>query len=847
MTQTSGGSATLRTLLRCLLALGLFASAAAASAKALTPVVAHALPFLADGRAPVALLVIDAHPVLLADGAAWRLADDERAWAPLVPDAAPAGSRPRIAVGDSGKYGFVLDAGGDGAVSGAARLALHGARLRRQPLPPLPKPLHAARADLHAGLLTVAGLDPNQVARLYRLDTAAPNAPWLALAPWPGAGAPTSLVAQTSAILLSQVAADGSEHLWRWKEGEAWTDRGRVPGRIVPGAARATGQAHVLYLVVPAAAAPAQLRSFQTITNAWAGLPGVSVPAATLTAGWKDGMVWAAPRAGGGLDLATAQVQSTKVLLRWLDWLVIITYLGGMIGIGLYFYLREKRNSTANFFVGGRSIPFWAAGVSLYAANTSSISFIAIPAKAFETNWQYLTNNLIAVIGLMFVAVWIVPLLRRLDLMSVFSYLETRFHPGIRMMASGLAILTQIGSRMSVILLLPALAISTITGINVTLSIVLMGGFTIVYTAMGGMKAVIWTDFVQVIVKMGGAIFAIFFMVWALKGGFHQAWSMAVAEDKMHLFDFSFDLTKATVWGFIFLVLFDVVLTFPKDQVLMQRTLSTKSDKEAGRSIWMLAAIMIPGGFVFYGIGTALFVYYKTFPERMNPLLPIDATFPLFIGAELPPGVTGLIIAGIFAAAMATLSGIMNSVSTLVSVDFYERLRRDRNDPDKSQKKSVFFAEIMTVLVGLVGIGVAVVLSRMDVHSLFDVSIELAGLLGGGFAGAYTLGMFTRRANSPGVAIGIGCSIVLTLVAWHYKLVHPYFYLAISILLCIVIGYLASLFFPAPTRSLAGLTIYGQAREAQEAKDAKDARQAIAAKLARDADLARPRGSGPAD
>jgi len=250
-------------------------------------------------------------------------------------------------------------------------------------------------------------------------------------------------------------------------------------------------------------------------------------------------------------------------------------------------------------------------------------------------------------------------------------------------------------------------------------------------------------------------------------------------------------------------VLFDVVLTFPKDQVLMQRTLSTKSDREAGRSIWMFAAIMIPGGFVFYMIGTALFVFYKTHPERMNPLLPIDATFPLFIAAELPMGVTGLIIAGIFAAAMATLSGIMNSVATLISVDFYDRLVKD-----SSQKKSVFFAEAMTVMVGLIGIGLALLLSRFDVHSLFDVSIELAGLLGGGFAGAYTLGMFTRRANSPGVAIGIGASICLTLVAWWFKLVHPYFYLAISILLCIVIGYLASLFFPAPRRSLKGLTIY---------------------------------------
>ena len=166
-------------------------------------------------------------------------------------------------------------------------------------------------------------------------------------------------------------------------------------------------------------------------------------------------------------------------------------------------------------------------------------------------------------------------------------------------------------------------------------------------------------------------------------------------------------------------------------------------------------------------------------------------------------GVTGLIIAGILAAAMATLSSIMNSVATLASVDFYEKLVKNVD-----ATRSVRFAEAMTIVAGLCGIGAALLLSRFDIHSLFDVSIELAGLLGGGFAGAYTLGMFTRRANSPGVAIGVASSIVLTTLAWSMNLVHPYFYLAISILLCIVIGYLASLLFPAPTRSLNGLTIY---------------------------------------
>ncbi|MBA2527329.1 MAG: sodium:solute symporter, partial [Pyrinomonadaceae bacterium] len=560
-------------------------------------------------------------------------------------------------------------------------------------------------------------------------------------------------------------------------------------------------------------AAPVRMVMFHTITGSWATLGDTEAAGARAGTAFGNGIAWARSAANGvGTELAFSQVESGELLLSSLDWFVIVFYLVSMLGMGLYFYLREKRNSTSDFFVGGRTIPFWAAGISLYAANTSSISYIAIPAKAFETNWQYLTNNLVGVLGLMFVAVWIVPLLRRLDLMSVFQYLETRFHPVIRMLSSALYMAVQIGSRMSVILFLPSLAIATMTGLDVKWSILIMGVFTMIYTALGGMKAVVWTDFVQLIVKMGGIAFAIGFIVFALDGGVRELITIASAEEKMKLFDFSFDLTKATVWGFVFLVLFDVVLTFPKDQVLMQRVLSTKSSKDAGRSIWIFAAVTIPGGFMFYFVGTALYAFYKTHPERMNPLLTIDATFPLFIAAELPMGVRGLIVAGILAAAMATLSSIMNSVATLASVDFYEKLVKKPNP-----KVSVRFAEAMTVVTGLLGMGVAMLLSRYDIHSLFDISIELFGLLGGGFAGAYTLGMFTRRANWQGVAIGVAVSITLTTLAWSMSLVHPYFYLAISILICIVVGYLASWLFPPPTRrSLEGLTIY----EPREQSDA---------------------------
>ena len=775
-----------------------------AQAQSLAPLRSGALPSLHTGASVQYVAVLAGRPLAIADGEVWRLDRSGKTW---VRQSLPADTPPIVGIVGNGTQVWLLtSAPGTHETTGVARLDASDDRLRLQPLPPFPAPLRDAHGAWANDILSIVGLGADGKPCVLQLQTNVPQPRWSVLAGWPGNGAPSSVVARAGALLVSVPDADRStERLWR-RAADGWSERGVMPGRLLPGSGHALGQANALYLVVDGtrADAPVRLMTFQTITSAWATLPGAA-PANVIAAGaWTDGVFWAQRSTDAArVNFGYASVQTTKLLLRWLDWAVISIYLVAMIGIGLHFYLREKRHSTASFFVGGRSIPFWAAGISLYATNTSSISFIAIPAKAFESNWQYLTNNLIAVLGLMFVAVWVVPLLRRLDLMSVFSYLETRFHPVIRMLASALCIVMQIGSRMSVILFLPALAIATITGIDVVWSVLIMGVFTILYTTLGGMKAVIWTDFVQVFVMFGGALFAIGYIISHIDGGVPAFFAAAMAENKMHLLDFNFDLTKATVWGFVFLVLFDVVLTFPKDQVLMQRILSTRSDKEAGRSVWTFAAMMIPGGFVFYLIGTALFVYYKSHPERMNPLLPIDATFPLFIAAELPMGVTGLIIAGIFAAAMSTLSSIINSVSTLVSVDFYEKLAKH-----PTPERSVRFAEFTGVAVGLVAIGLAIVLSRMDIHSLFDVSIELAGLLGGGFAGAYTLGMFTRRANSPGVAIGIGASICLTFVAWWFDLVHPYFYLAISILLCVAIGYVASLCFAAPRRPLKGLTVY---------------------------------------
>jgi solute:Na+ symporter, SSS family len=768
-----------------------------------------ALPGLpgADG---VDQLVATDVPLAVRDGIVWRYDEAAGQWregnpagftAPIR-GALAAGSRVWLMAGPAGADTmdrFILPA--EKPVAGAVTP------------PPFPVPLRSVQGTVHGNVLYLAGADENGRAQWWSLDLAKPGSAWRVLAPWSEKTLGVStLVAHDATLILTIPAADsGGDELWRWTPADGWKLARRLPGAVVSGAARPLGQAHVLYLLrlPPADGEPRriQLATYHTTTSSVANQGGPRAGDALLGAGWRNGLIWL------GLDATfrTAEIEGNKQLLRPLDWVMIAFYFLFIAGIGAWCYRREQERSTADYFVGSRSIPFWAAGISLYASNSSSIGYIATTAKAYAVNWQYLLGNITNIFALVFVAIWIVPLLRRLELMSVFDYLDRRFHRSVRLVGSGMCILMHLGGRMSIILFLPALAISTVTGLAIEWSVLMMGIVTIAYTALGGIRAVTWTDVAQVVVKFGGLFFAVGYVIWALKGGTREFVSIAIADDKFRLFDWSFDLTKATVWGFIFLQVMETILTFPKDQVLMQRVFSTKSEKEASRSVWIFAAIILPGSLVLYLMGTGLYVFYHSFPERMNPLLRTDATLPLFIAAELPAGITGLVLAGLFAAAMGTLSSILSSVATLVSVDFYQGLAKNPN-----QETSIRIAEWVTVIAGLIGIGLAILLSRFNISSFLDTAIEFAGLFGGCFGGAYTLGMFTRRSNWQGVLIGMAFSFVATFVVWWHQLVHPFLYLGISILFSIVVGYLASYAFPAPPEeSVKGLTVFTSKRRAE--------------------------------
>lgn len=781
----------------------LWSVVASAHAESLVSVVSTPVAHLSEGDSISRILVVDEQPVAVGAEYTWILDQNEQQW--MRGSALPEGHI-FAAVGEGLRSFLILGSNQDSAVTRVGELSFLAGALVFAELPSLPEQLISAQGALLDDQLFIAGIAADGSSQLIAIGIVNDQASWEKYPGWSyDADRISSAVVQNSMLLLTLADVAGAgDRLLRWTVDQGWTDLDALPGRIVEGSARPVGQAHVLYLIEGGVDNPGQrVISYHTITGSWASHGELDTTAARSGVGWKGGILWVQPGIQGrGSDFTLSELESGKVLPETLDWAIIVVYLAGMLGIGLYFYTRDAQKSEAEFFLGSRSIPFWAAGVSLYVSNASSISYIAVPAKAFATNWQYLLGNLINAFAIMFVAVWIVPLLRRLDLMSIFHYLETRFHPSIRTMSSALFIVGQLAGRMTIILFLPSLAISAVTGFDVATSILVMGAVTIAYTVLGGMKAVIWTDFLQLFVMFGGTFFTLGYIILSLDGGAAELLSTSMSDNKMKLVDWSFDPTQATVWVLMFVVMFDTVLTFPKDQVLMQRVLSTKSAKQAGRSVWVYAIIVLPASIMFYLIGTALYVFYKNHPERMDPSLSIDATFPLFIAAELPVGVTGLLIAGIFAASMSTLSSILNSVATVATVDFFEKIVRK-----PTPKKALRFAEIMTVVAGVIGVGLALLLSRYEIHSVLDLALELWGLVGGGFAGAYTLGMFTRRSNWQGVMIGVVVSVIVTLLIWSMDLLHPFFYLPLAIMVCVVAGYSTSWLFPPPG-DLTGLTVY---------------------------------------
>ena len=357
---------------RWALVIGLAAAAwLAASARAqadpardaLTPMRTSALPTLPAAATPTRMGMVDGVAIAIVGDAAWALDDGATAWRPV---AWPAGMAPTDIAGiaSDGKASYLLSGGG-GHVDTVARLRLsQAAGLAMQSLPALPVPLDGAMAAISDTAIYVGGRAAG-VFRIFRIDPSADQPAWSPVPGWPGPEDASSMVVQTGALFATVPSADG-EAIWRFAADAGWSHRGNLPGRVLPATPRAIGQAHVLYLVAPATGAtPITPVTFQTITNSWTKVQGndlALVPLAVMP--WHDGIAWASA-VDGRTAFSAAQFQGGKLLLKWLDWIVIVVYLASMIGIGLYFYLREKRNSTSELLrrrphhsvLGGRRQP----------------------------------------------------------------------------------------------------------------------------------------------------------------------------------------------------------------------------------------------------------------------------------------------------------------------------------------------------------------------------------------------------------------------------------------------------------------------------------------------------------
>jgi len=446
------------------------------------------------------------------------------------------------------------------------------------------------------------------------------------------------------------------------------------------------------------------------------------------------------------------------VNLPYLDLIVLFGYLFGVVIFGSYF-LRSSR-TTEGFMAASRSLPGWLVGMSILGTYVSSISFLALPGNAYGGNW----NSFVFSLSLPFAAViavrYFVPFYRKGGEISAYHHLEQRFGGWARTYAMSMYLLTQL-ARMGTIMYLVALALTPFTGWDVRGIIIITGVLVTIYTMLGGIEAVIWTDAIQTTVLIVGALVCLGIMLFGMPDGPAQIFHIAIEHHKFSLGSFQASLAQPTFWVVLMYGLTINLQNFGIDQSYVQRYITARSDKDAARSVWLGALMYLPVSAIFFLIGTALFSFYTHHPEMLsatvNAAQKPDAVFPYFIVTQLPPGVTGLLLAAVAAAAMSTVDSSLNSSATLFLRDIYKRYFR----PQAGEKESMRVLHGATLVWGLLGTGIA--LAMINVQSALDAWWQLAGIFSGGMLGLFLLGLISKKARNPAAVTGVIIGILVIL------------------------------------------------------------------------------------
>ena len=462
--------------------------------------------------------------------------------------------------------------------------------------------------------------------------------------------------------------------------------------------------------------------------------------------------------------------------LTFLDYIVFFIFVVGTALFGCSFYKSSKKGESA-FTKAEGSIPTWVVGMSIFATFVSSISFLGLPGGSYAGNWNYLVFSMTIPIATWLAAKVFIPLYRGVGSVSAYHYLEMKYGYWARCYVAVCYLLTQV-CRVGSILLLLALPINTMFGWDIGTVIVATGIITLVYSVLGGISAVVWTDAIQGIILIVGALICATIITFGMPEGPAQVFEIGSAAGKFSLGTLGLTLREPTVWVVIFYGLFMNLQNYGIDQNYVQRYMTAKTTGEAVKATLFGGLLYIPVAVVFVYIGTALYAYYTAQPELLPEGTAADMVFPHFIVHGLPTGVTGLVIAALFSAGMSTVATSINSSATIIFTDFYKKFNEGEEDKGKTTMKVLYMS---SAVVGVLGIVVG--LAMMKVNGILDAWWKLASIFSGGMLGLFLLSLVCRNVNKAAAVIAV---IVGLLVIAYMSL--PVFKSPIHTYLTIVFG-----------------------------------------------------------
>lgn len=496
-----------------------------------------------------------------------------------------------------------------------------------------------------------------------------------------------------------------------------------------------------------------------------------------------------------------------------LDYAVVVAYILGITTLGALFMRGQK--STRDYFVAGKSMGWLPVGISVMATNFSASSMIGSPGYVVVHDIIMLVRSICFFFAIP-LSIWLfLRFYHKLDVTSVYEYIGRRFDTKLRLISSGIFLLLR-GSWMATAQYATGLALTQVLGLDLWICVLLVGTLVTIYSALGGIKAVIWTDIVQAVLLLGAMLLTIGVCIARVPEGAAGIWGLAEAGGKLRLLDFTWSFTEPTTQSMLIGATFSILASYGVDQVVVQRYFTTKNYKTLVRSAYAAMISTLPIILLTFVIGVCIYSYYMAFPDRLPAGLIGDQWFPTFIVRELPVGITGLIIAGLLAATMSSADSGVNSLTTVFIVDLYRPWRQWRGRVTTATTAGTELRELRLARWLSFGFGGFATVGAMfvgNIGTVIEITSKLNGVIGGVLLGIFLAAVLSRRANATGVLLGavIGSAVII-----YTSFFTPVYFMWFGVIGCLTTLFaalLASRFFAPPAHhQLAGLTVIGQSQ-----------------------------------